>query len=111
MTNLDNIVAQRLLFNQLNTVNLTKKSIEYNNKIEALKEVWEDLSKVKWLWPAAIKILSENWIKTTEQLKQMTDEWVDVKFPNPLIRYNIKEFIRKSNEKIWQDLEQSQAID
>jgi hypothetical protein len=108
--NIDNRVAQRIMFNKLNTVNLTKKSIEYNQKIEQLKNIWEELSKVKWLWPSAIKTLSENWITTTEQLKQMTDEWIENKFQSPIIRYNIKEFIRKHNEK-WQDLEQYQAID
>lgn len=110
MTEIDNLVKQRIYFNKLNTVNLTKKSIEYNQKIETLKSVWEDLSKVKWLWPNTIKILSENWIKTTEQLKQMTEEWINTKFTSPIIRYNINEFIRKNNEK-WQDLEQSQTID
>lgn len=98
-------VRQRIIRNRENTINLTKKSIEFSKKIEKLKEIWEDLSKVKWLWPAAIKILTSNWVTTTEQLKQMTEEWIKVKFPNPLIRHNIKEFIRKSNEQ-WQTLEQ-----
>ncbi len=110
MTNIDNVVLQRQFFNKLNTVNLTKWSIEYNQKIEKLKTIWEDLTKVKWLWANTIKILAENWITTTEQLKQMSNDWIEAKFQSPIVRYNIKEFIRKNNN-IWQDLEQSQATD
>lgn len=93
-------VNQRILFNLKWVNHLTKKSMLANAKIKTLEEVWKELSVIKWIWANTIKMLADEWIKTTEQLKVMSDAWIKEKVKNPISYNAIMRFINNT-EEVW----------
>ena len=55
--------------------------------------------EIKWIWPKTIEILAKEGIRTTEQLKVMSEEWVRNKL-NHLSAMHVLEFINKEKE-LW----------
>lgn len=83
---------------------LNRNSINYENiekESKLIKENKKDiennsLSSVKWIWPSTIKTLSENWIKSAEDLINTPEEKIRELITNPLSLKGILNYINNS---------------
>lgn len=82
--------------NSINYKNIEKESREVELSKKEV-ESWE-LTSVKWIWPATIKTLSENWIKNIEQLLNTPEDEIKDIITNPLSLKGVLNYIHNSKQ-------------
>ena len=87
---------QTQILAKMNAANMKKDSIIITSEINNME--WSDLKTIPWIWPWSLKILYENWIKNTEQLKAVGKDEIKKLISSPL---TIKWIFNYLDNSLW----------